>query len=294
MDGRGGCCIARYAGGGYDVVSKVDRIMLRFRPIAPKPASAGGFVSAGVVPESSQRSDGSSSSGRKKRRSLKDGEGNSRVTKRCGGRKKRILPEVAAFGGGEAGVKTLPLLPETPVLKETVGVDGLRLRAVNDVGATRVVITDKAMDDAVVPEPAPGRRAVAESWVRVERVTDRWVLDSYGYDVILGRTDVEKVMSLELDTCPGFVSDCLNNVRWINAAYRRMVAGEAEDDVLVRVVVEDGVALPAEWAAFTCRVRVVTCGKDKSSSTLPCDVWRMDCGGFAWRLDTKAALSLGW
>ncbi|CBI15623.3 unnamed protein product, partial [Vitis vinifera] len=40
MDAKGGCCIARYAGGAYDM-SKVDRIMLRFRPIAPKPTSAG-------------------------------------------------------------------------------------------------------------------------------------------------------------------------------------------------------------------------------------------------------------
>ncbi|KAK7858074.1 hypothetical protein CFP56_014543 [Quercus suber] len=36
-----------------------------------------------------------------------------------------------------------------------------------------------------------------------------------------------------------------------------------------------------------------TCGKERSSITLPCDVWRMDGGGFAWRLDVKAALSLG-
>ncbi|XP_073128399.1 uncharacterized protein [Henckelia pumila] len=290
MNGRGGCCVARYAGGAYDVASKVDRIMLRFRPIAPKPASAGGFVPAGVVPEISQRSDGSSS-GRKKRRSLKEGEGGGgRVTKRCGGRKRRPLPEVTASGGGETVVKTLTLLPETPVVKESVGVDGFPLPI--DVGCGRVSAppcVDHVMEDAAA---ASGRRKVAESWVRVERVTDRWVLDSYGYDVVLGRTDVEKVMSLDLDTCPGFVSDSSNNVRWINAAYKKMAAGE---EVVVRVVVEDGVALPAEWAAFTCRVRVVTtCGKEKGSSTLPCDVWRMECGGFAWRLDTQAALSLGW
>lgn len=285
MDGRGGCCIARYAGGAYDVTSKVDRIMLRFRPIAPKPASAGGFASAGVVQENSPRSS-VSSSGRKKRRNVKEGESDSRVNKRCGGRKRRPSPEVTAFGGGETVVKTLPLLPEAPVVKESVGNDHFPLRL--NVGGRVTPRADHVIKDAVV---ALGQRTVSESWVRVERVTDRWVLDSYGYDVVLGRTDVEKVMSLDLDTCPGFVSDGLNNVRWINAAYRRMVA---EEDVTVRVVVEDGVSLPTDWAAFTCRVRVVTCGKEKGSSTLPCDVWRMDCGGFAWRLDTKAALSLGW
>ncbi|XP_073282373.1 uncharacterized protein [Primulina huaijiensis] len=289
MDGRGGCCIARYSGGAYDVASKVDRIMLRFRPIAPKPASAGGFASAGVVPESSPRSS-VSSSGRKKRRNVKDGECYSRVNKRCtGSRKRRPSPEVTAFGGGETVVKTLPLLPEAPVVKESVsrvGNDRFPLRL--NVGGSFNPGADHVMEDATA---ALGRRTVAESWVRVERVTDRWVLDRYGYDVVFGGTDVEKGMSLDLDTCPGFVSDCSNNVRWINAAYRRMVA---EEDVIVRVVVEEGVTLPAEWAAFTCRVRVVTFGKEKGSSTLPCDVWRMNCGGFAWRLDTKAALSLGW
>lgn len=284
MDGRGGCCIARYAGGSYDVASKVDRIMLRFRPIAPKPASAGGFV-----PESSQRSD-AGSSGRKKR-SLKEGEGAGGVNRRCGGRKRRSLPEVSEFGGAVTVVKTLPLLPETPDVKESVcrvGVDACFPIRINvGCGRNTAPAVDHLTGDAAVE---PGRRKVAESWVRVERVTDRWVLDSYGYDVVLGRTDVEKVMSLDLDTCPGFVSDGLNNVRWINAAYKRMAAGE---EVVVRVVVEEGVLVPSEWAAFTCLVRVVTCGKEKGSSTLPCDVWRMDCGGYAWRLDTKAALSLG-
>ena len=49
-------------------------------------------------------------------------------------------------------------------------------------------------------------------------------------------------------------------------------------------------------SAFTCRVRVVQCdtlGKERSSLTLPCDVGIMDGGGFAWRLDVKAALCLG-
>ncbi|KAL6952917.1 hypothetical protein U1Q18_043069 [Sarracenia purpurea var. burkii] len=48
MDGRGGCCIARYpAGGAYDL-SSVDQIMLRFRPIAPsRPRRPAGSASGG-------------------------------------------------------------------------------------------------------------------------------------------------------------------------------------------------------------------------------------------------------
>lgn len=288
MDARGGCCIARYAGGAYDVASKVDSIMLRFRPIAPKPASAGGFASAGVVPENGPQSS-VSSFGRKKRRNVKEGVSDSRVNKRCGGRKRRPSPKVTAFGGGDTVVKTLPLLPEAPVVKESVGrVGDDRFPSRMNVGGRVTPAADHVIKEAAA---ALGRRTVAESWVRVERVTERWQIDSHGHDVVLGSTDVEKVMSLDMDTCPGFVSDGLKNVRWINTAYRRMVA---EEDVVVRVVVEEGMALPEEWAAFTCRVRVVTYGKDKSSSTLPCDVWRMDCGWLAWRLDTKAALSLGW
>uniref|UniRef100_A0A803M8L8 Uncharacterized protein n=1 Tax=Chenopodium quinoa TaxID=63459 RepID=A0A803M8L8_CHEQI len=59
-DGGGGeCCIARWGGGGhvaasgYNTTSKMDMIMLKFRPIAPKPvsgtapASEGGSGSSG-------------------------------------------------------------------------------------------------------------------------------------------------------------------------------------------------------------------------------------------------------
>nr|POE72662.1 hypothetical protein CFP56_18663 [Quercus suber] len=50
MDGRGGCCIASYGANGVYDMSKMDMIMLRFRPIAPKPA-AGAGSSGGSLPE---------------------------------------------------------------------------------------------------------------------------------------------------------------------------------------------------------------------------------------------------
>ncbi|PKI53308.1 hypothetical protein CRG98_026336 [Punica granatum] len=136
-----------------------------------------------------------------------------------------------------------------------------------------------------------------EAWVMVECVMDTWV-DGYA----IGRTDEEKRRNLAADTCPGFVSDGLGRVTWTNAAFRQTVGqGEPGVDVAVCLVMKDQgvpvtVGLLAQAAAFTCRVRMqYACGKEKagSSLTLPCDVWRMDGGGFAWRLDVKAALSLG-
>ncbi|XP_047940168.1 uncharacterized protein LOC125187585 [Salvia hispanica] len=246
MDQTGGCCIARYAGGAYDI-NKVDRIMRRFRPIAPKPASTNGSVSGSASPESSGAA--SVKTGRRKRR-------NPAVS--CGRKKRRCSPE-------KKEIKTLPLLPEAPVVSKPRYPQWLSF----ENGGREVE-----------------RRVVAASWVKVECVTDTWMADLYPYG------DGERVRRLEADACPGFVTDGLRRVRWTNPAYRRMAAGEAEGEVAAWVVVEEGVVLPARCAGFTCKVRVVTCGNEKASKTVPCDVWRMECGGFAWRLDTAAALSL--
>ncbi|KAG8379416.1 hypothetical protein BUALT_Bualt07G0086200 [Buddleja alternifolia] len=294
----GGCCIARYGGGAYDTSSsKVDRIMLRFRPIAPKPTATttNGSFSGGSSPENSQPSVKIKTAGRGKRKhAAKDCHSVNKMT-RCGiSRKTKASPEKttdsgrSVLDGCEKAVKTLSFLPETPDAKlggssskesfplwlSFGGGGHVRSRGMGHVGSE------------------VGRRMmIAGSWVKVECVTETWVLNSYGP---LGRTDEEKVRSIEMDTCPGFVSDGLNRVRWTNDAYRRMVVGEeaaAAGEVGAWLVVEEGVALPPV-AGFTCRVRVVTCGKEKNCKTVPCDVWRMDCGGFAWRLDTAAALSL--
>uniref|UniRef100_A0A803MG39 Uncharacterized protein n=1 Tax=Chenopodium quinoa TaxID=63459 RepID=A0A803MG39_CHEQI len=62
-DGGGGeCCIARWGGGGhvaangsYNKTSKMDMIMLKFRPIAPKPVS--GTTPASEGGSGNQKSD---------------------------------------------------------------------------------------------------------------------------------------------------------------------------------------------------------------------------------------------
>ena len=288
MDAKGGCCIARYAGGAYDT-SKVDRIMLRFRPIAPKPTSAGS-VSGGSTLKSDQVY---LRSGRGKRRYVRDS------SKRCNRKRKASPDEKRDEIVGEA-VVTLPLLPETPDRKDwsppglsdpssatkpqkklpiwlSLGNGGSERHC----GSDGAVITERMV---VMPQPV----RLVGSCVTVECLTDTCV-DGYG----LGRTDEEKVNNLDNDTCPGFVSDGLNQVTWTNAAYRRLVGHVTPGpETMVWLVMKARV--PVSFPAITCRVRLqYRCGKERCSLTLPCDVWRMDCGGFAWRLDIEAALSLG-
>nr|XP_023909530.1 uncharacterized protein LOC112021193 [Quercus suber] len=317
MDGRGGCCIASYGANGVYDMSKMDMIMLRFRPIAPKPAAGAGSSGA----SSPEKADAYvKSGGRGKRKYVKSnnsnssnssgssssGNTNSSSNKRCNSKKRKASPEVV----------TLPLLPETPDRKDSparlsppaekkeaaaradlpvlLSFDGKNNNSNNQVGFW-------SSDRTVVMGVG--------SCVIVECVNDTWTVDGQ-----LGSTDEERRMSLERDTCPGFVSDGLGRVTWTNGAYRKMMMMMGHDDhddhdhdnhqhheVAVWLVIKEEslreiMARTLSYTSFTCRVRLVqydTCGKERSSITLPCDVWRMDGGGFAWRLDVKAALSLG-
>ncbi|XP_057970183.1 uncharacterized protein LOC131159345 [Malania oleifera] len=268
MEARGGCCIARYAGVPYDA-AKVDRIMLRFRPIAPKPAS-GAAVPGVSPPESCPRG------GRGKRRCGGSG-GRESAGRRCV-RKRKASSET------ESPVVTLPLLPETPVWKDS---PASPTRAASEVGGLGLPSTwlNFGSERKEVEEAGEG---VVGSWVTVERVTGTRAEGEWS----LGRTDEERRRNLEGDECPGFISDGWNRVGWTNGAYRRMAAGGAGNYEKVGVVMKEGV--PRTCEAFACRVRVQCGGKERSSAvTMPCDAWRMDAGGFAWRLDVHAALSLG-
>jgi hypothetical protein len=304
MDGRGGCCIgiSRYGGGVYDM-SKVDRIMLRFRPIAPKPA-AGGSASGGPRPE---KADACVKSGRGKRRYARDNSNNNNNnnnivnSKRCN-RKRKASPEEK--------VVTLPLLPEAPDRRDSPerGSPGENREKTEEMGEELNVSMWLSFDGnnkvgrglgfgglSDRMEEMPPAVWVVGSCVIVECVMDTWV-DGDG----LGRTDEERRTTLRRDTCPGFVTDGLGRVTWTNEAYRSMVdhPPRNQDHLAVWLVMkEETAAVPSlTHSAFTCRVRVVqydAVGKERSSLTLPCDVWRMDGGGFAWRLDVKAALCLG-
>ncbi|XP_057440068.1 uncharacterized protein LOC130731921 [Lotus japonicus] len=242
MQGNGSCCIARRATDAYDM-AKVHRIMMGFRPIAPKPNSV----------SSSENSDAGDAFSRSVGTKRKSNSGSKRRIRR-----KRITPPPA--------VVTLPLLPETPDPKNPPEAMSRNNSPVwmsfeNNGYATTAGKVD-------LP-PALG------SVVTVECVTDTWQEEK----------EVLPVKNLVEDTCPGFVSDGYGRVTWTNGAYREIVG---EGGVWL-VTKEVRVPFPCV-RGFTCRVRVQdTCGKER---TVPCDVWRMESGGFAWRLDVTAALSL--
>lgn len=137
-----------------------------------------------------------------------------------------------------------------------------------------------------------------ESWVTVESVSTFVCSDA----LEVGLSDDEKAERLRSSTLPGLVSDLSNRVQWVNRAYVDMVRrGFAGNDWLQTAEVAVGLSVKEElgglprWCRmFTCRGRVQdTWREERRSRVVPCDVWRMDCGWFAWRLDVKAALSLG-
>ncbi|RWR72069.1 hypothetical protein CKAN_00026100 [Cinnamomum micranthum f. kanehirae] len=284
MDGRGGgCCVARYGGGG----SMVDRIMLRFRPIAPKPATGGS--APGTIAYDSRKADPPPKTTRSaKRRCVRERKascGASAGKKRRSSSEEKQQPDVA--------VVTLPLLPETPDRKEPSQSppSDLSSSPLSDlpIRSNPITIRKESTDPVgLVLTPQPVRPV--GSWVTLERVTGTCL---GGSGVVSTEKEEIVVRSLDSDTCPAFVSDGWNRVTWTNDAYRRMVGGGEGEEVVVGLAFKD--EIPETLRGFSCRVRVqYTCRKERHSMTVPCDVWRMmRCGGFAWRLDMKAALSLG-
>ncbi|CAL9113349.1 unnamed protein product [Musa textilis] len=301
MDKRGGCCIAMY-GGGRDagVAWKVGQIMLRYRPIAPKPASAAGSPKISPAPTETRAG---------ARRPKRKGSANP-----SGGGRGRKTAKVDATAGSSSStnddekssstttttttsssmIVTLPLMPETPE------------RQCDPAESPRKPSSPLTPAAAALPRVVPpwmGRKEVGGtaaaatalgSWVTVACVTDSWLEEEVPW-----RSDEAVTAALALDESPGFVSDGWDRVMWTNEAYRRMVtgreAGEEQAEV-VKVGLLTGGLVPAAAAcrAFTCRVRVRP-GRERTSSSplvAPCDVWRLDSGGCAWRLDVKAALSL--
>ncbi|XP_010503482.1 PREDICTED: uncharacterized protein LOC104780663 [Camelina sativa] len=295
MDGRGGCCIARYAigSGPYDL-SKADRIMLRFRPIAPKPASDGGVKPVSSGDSGSGSSDVSFRAGRRKRKCHQSKENGGSNAKRCTRRK---TSEKSVTHGG-ANAVTLSLLPEKPAFTDLMAVEKQKRQ-----GPLWLSFSDGGgmFTPAYQKEEVVRRTVVISSCMTVERVTDAWI-DGYG----LGRSDEERKMNLVRDTCPGFISDGSGRVTWTNDAYRKMARDNIPVEegspeitsgdsfhVIVQLVMRERPMLTSP--GFTCKVKLHhTCQNRERGSTLtvPCDVWRMDGGGFAWRLDVKAALCL--
>lgn len=285
-------------GGGVQDKAIMNRMMLRFRPIAPKPA-AGGSGSGGSAVDSKNAF---VTKGRAKRKYV-------RVRKNSGyKRKKRKAEEetkemIEKNDGLEKRVETLQLLPEkserneSPESESRCNFDRTVTRKDSEENGDPPMWLNfekgvcKDGDRTVVTRPM--MMSAVETWVTVESVTDTCM----GVPLpALGSTDVERMSNLEQDTCPGFVSDGSNRVLWVNGAFKRMVRqqndGQSREIITVWLVAKE--RLPYSYTAFSCQVKLqYRLGKDKWSQIVPCDVWRMDGGGFAWRLDVEAALSLG-
>lgn len=174
-------------------------------------------------------------------------------------------------------VVTLPLLPETPDPKKTTAEEKNNNLPVWLSFENRSENGGGGVLEKVWCSQAAG------SVVTVECVTETWQEEVEGLGLGGNNKDEERKVKLEEDTCPGFISDGYGRVTWTNGVFREIL-GEGGVWLVMKVNV------PYWYGGFTCRVRVqYACGKER---TVPCDVWRMDSGGFAWRLDVKAALSL--
>ncbi|XP_076907060.1 uncharacterized protein LOC143563400 [Bidens hawaiensis] len=308
MDGRGGGCVTRYStGGGFGEIcygsygmSKVERIMLKYRPIAPKPMAAGSGSSCSTV----EQSDASGKTRRRKRKYVrvnikKKDMGTNSVSKKR---------KVSVSSGESSGVVTLSLMPETPDRKEnssnscqtsspsetrdlvSPAVNCKRLSPTSPILLSFNKIGDSQVTTSL--SPPQSQKTIVTSFVTVECVTEAWVNSDR-----LGVTDQVQVMNMDTDTCPSFITNARDTVVWTNKAYRVMTAGKGADETTTVVVKKfNRVTMPESLPAFTCKVRV-TWGTERAMSpltvTAPCDVWRMRCGGYAWRLDVTAALSLG-
>ncbi|CAN6340061.1 unnamed protein product [Urochloa humidicola] len=333
MERKGGCCIApRYgaaaAAGGQQAGAawQMGRIMLKFRPIAPKPAAMAPVPTPAAAPAAT------AGAGRGKRKAVGGGGG------RRGRKPKRaatVAPVAAAVAAPVAAPAAQAAVGECRKEKDCDKEKSLSSRSSSSSGMTSVdsspppptqrqpatlplmLVSPVEEKPATVAEPAPVASSVVAaptagaqpatpralrpvpppavaSWVAVEEVTATW-------------RDGEEAPSSAAttgdDDAPAFVSDQWGRVTWTNAAFARAVSADGGDAGGEAVALAG--ALPA-WgtcAGFTCRVRVVRNaswgaaprrGGGGHSLVAPCDVWRLDAAGcYLWRLDLQAALTLG-
>ncbi|KAG8384946.1 hypothetical protein BUALT_Bualt04G0171000 [Buddleja alternifolia] len=275
----------------------MNKIMLRFRPIAPKPA--GGDVASSSAEQ--ERRNGVVKSGRRTKRKyvrVRGRQSNSkRKIKEAGDLSPPEKSGIEDESPPEKGAVTLQLLPERSESEKSSDNSAAK-RSTDHENWNNIIDPYALNDDDVIHRKlnsggggSEDFRSVTETRIIVECVTDTYI----GGGIGLGFSDREKINSLQMDTCPGFVSDGTNNVVWVNQAYREMVAeGEAaENGFMVRLVVKE--KLPQFCPSFACIARLIQQRKHghKWNRIVPCDVWRMEFAGFAWKLDVNTALSLG-
>ncbi|XP_073147867.1 uncharacterized protein [Henckelia pumila] len=276
--------------------SAMNWVMLKFRPIAPKPVAGDPQISGAAV-DQSRRNDSAKTKTSTARRLTKRryvrvrGKQNKQpVTRKTGDGEKPVVGDESR----EKDTVTLQLLPasERSEDDDSFGVISFQKTQEN----TSIFMCGDSdpsykLCNSVVNHKAVDSRSVVETLIAVERVTEAYADSAAG--VGLGFSDREKIDNLEMDACPGFVSDCTNKVVWVNEACRRMIQGGGEGATAahtVRLVVKE--KLPRYLPSFACRVRLTQPGRPKTSTTVACDVWRMENAGFAWKLDVTTALGL--
>nr|GEY13409.1 hypothetical protein [Tanacetum cinerariifolium] len=268
------------AGGSMKNEVIMDQIMLKFRPIAPRPMTVESSVPVKVK--------------RAKRKYV-------RVKKKMkiNDNKKLINFDMVDVSNGSSETGLSRVIDPVRNVPDWISFDvcGKSMNGTNMVSGFNQIKPAHASVDLHEMDllKTVNPRHVVESWITIESVTGMC-------DDVKLLPDEELVKDLEVDTCPGFVSNGYDKVEWVNFAYRKMVDpnnyldGEVpQQEVVVwlgTIVEKDKVK---NWPAFSCRVRVVNQLPEKKRVcvTMPCDVWKMDSGGYAWRLDVKAALSLG-
>ncbi|KAJ9152769.1 hypothetical protein P3X46_026295 [Hevea brasiliensis] len=308
MDGREGWRVITCAAAAQDKTI-INRVMLRFRPIAPKPATDGSSSSFWKP----DNKNGVVTSVRTKRKYVRVKKSNEYYKRR---RKKKSsdLERAGREDDSNKKLSTLQLLPEKTDLTQDSPIDKGSSSGVDrtvrkehvqqrtdpsELLNSRKLISDDLSCLAVTDRTAAiAEKRTIETLVTVESVTDT-CMDLVGW---LGGTDAEIINNLKEDTCPGFISDGISRVDWVNEAYKKMVLLRPENDdgkqlsveqITVRVLIKEKLLPYLYYPAFTCWVRLQYAWQEKFSQMVPCDVWKMESGGFAWRLDVKAALSLG-
>ncbi|KAI5649036.1 hypothetical protein M9H77_35041 [Catharanthus roseus] len=288
MDVRKGWPTQRCAAGApHEDKTIINRIMLRFRPIAPKPVADGSISGSGPASLAENKGELLVNRKRTKRKYV-------RVNKNSKCKVTKAQEKIDLNFDGAA--VTFQPVQDPNEMKITKGIGSSRTVSFSLKEKSSWIKMDESHENNDIISAAGSDRSaivrstkVVESWLVVEGMMTETLLEGGR----LGNTDTERMKNLEADTCPGLISDGLHRVQWVNLAYRRMINAEAEAEVVVWLVVKENMP-EVIWPVFACTVRVVyTWRKEKHSQTMPCDVWKMDFGGFAWRLDANAALSLG-
>ncbi|CAL1358311.1 unnamed protein product [Linum trigynum] len=270
----------------------INRLMLRFRPIAPKPSPSS---PATEIPSATTNS----CTPRKRRkydRARKSNNNNGSHPKR-----KDTSSSSSSTSSSSPthppkpsnDVVTLQLLPENNLpraARDQAPAKKQRRAALDDESCppSRCNL-DLAVSASADLVSCRREKVVEESRVTVE---SRAEISSSDLAYCTGLEEVK--MRLSVDTCPGLVTDGCNRVVWVNGAYRRMVGMMTA--AAVRVVMKDDEVAACfgreiGGGAYTCWVRVR--GETWRKEMVPCDVWRLENGGLAWRLDVESALTLG-